>query len=122
MLSVTKKFDFCYGHCLPGHKGKCKNTHGHNSTLEVELVSTETTDKMNIYDGMIIDFGDLKNLVKETIIDRLDHQYLNEILEVNPTAENLVKWTVRELQNVFGKSLVRVRIYETPDSYAEWRL
>jgi len=120
MLSVTKKFDFCYGHHLPGHKGKCKFQHGHNSVLEVELISTNITSQLCDYDGMIIDFGDMKRLVNKTVIDKLDHQYLNDLIEI-PTAENLVKWVVRELENVFGYSLQRVRIYETPTSYAEWR-
>ena len=120
MLSVTKKFDFCYGHHLPGHKGKCKFQHGHNSVLEVELISTNITSQLCDYDGMIIDFGDMKRLVNKTVIDKLDHQYLNDLIET-PTAENLVKWVVQELENVFGYSLQRVRIYETPTSYAEWR-
>ena len=120
MLSIVKKFEFCYGHCLPGHKGRCKNVHGHNSQLEVELVMSETTEKIRDYDDMIIDFGDFKKLVTETVIDKLDHQYLNDFIE-NPVAENIVLWVARELQNVFGNSLVRVRVSETSNSYAEWK-
>jgi len=120
MLSIVKKFEFCYGHQLPGHKGKCKNLHGHNSHLEVELVATETTENFRDYKDMIIDFGDFKKLVKETIIDKLDHQYLNDIIS-NPVAENIVMWIVQELRNVFGNSLVRVRVSETSNSYSEWK-
>jgi len=120
MLSVTKKFDFAYAHKLLGYDGKCKNLHGHTGHLEVELISTETTEKLCNYNGMIIDFGDLKRLVNETVIDKLDHHYLNDFIEI-PTAENMVEWVVAELHNVFGYSLQRVRIYETPTSYAEWK-
>ena len=120
MLSVTKKFNFCYGHHLPKYEGKCKNMHGHNSVLEVELIRSKTTDDLCDYEGMIIDFGDMKSLVNESVIDKLDHEYLNNLISV-PTAENLVEWIVAELQNVFGYSLQRVRLYETPTSYAEWR-
>jgi len=120
MLSITKKFDFCYGHHLPDHKGKCRHQHGHNSVLEVELIPTNITSQLCDYDGMIIDFGDMKRLVNETVIDKLDHQYLNNLIPI-PTAENLVMWIVQGLRNVFGSSLQRVRIYETPTSYAEWR-
>ena len=120
MLSVTKKFEFAYAHYLPKHKGKCINLHGHTGTLEVELIKTNTSEQLCDYDGMIIDFGDMKRLVNEAVIDKLDHRYLNDLLEV-PTAENLVEWIVKELINVFGYSLQRVRVYETPTSYAEWR-
>ena len=120
MLSVTKKFEFAYAHFLPKHKGKCINLHGHGGVLEVELIKTKTTDQLCDYEGMIIDFGDMKRLVNEAVIDKLDHQYLNDLMEI-PTAENLVWWVVIELENVFGYSLQRVRIYETPNSYAEWK-
>lgn len=120
MLSITKRFEFCYGHHLPEYEGKCSSHHGHNSQLEVELISTDTTRKLNTYEGMILDFGDVKRLVNEAVIDKLDHKYLNEFIPI-PTAENIMKWVVFELQKVFGHSLVRVRISETPDSWATWR-
>lgn len=122
--TITKKFEFCYGHCLPGHKGKCKNFHGHNSTLEVEI---DQTHRVETYQGMVMDFGDLKNIVKERIVDVLDHKYLNELPQfavVNPTAENIVDWIVKELLGIDSPlqyCLIRVRVYETPDSYAEWK-
>jgi len=120
MLSITKRFEFCYGHHLPEYNGKCRNVHGHGSFLEVELISTETTRKLNTYNGMILDFSDLKRLVNETVVNKLDHRYLNDFIPI-PTAENIMEWVVTELQNVFGHSLIRVRMSETPDSWVEWR-
>ena len=122
-ITITKKFEFCYGHFLPAYEGKCANFHGHNSTLEVEV---DDHNKVNNYDGMVMDFGDLKKIVKEKIVDVLDHKNLNDLpmfASVAPTAENIVQWVVRELTHEDSPlrfCLVRVRVYETPDSYAEW--
>ena len=118
MLTVTKKFDFCYGHSLPDYNGKCRNQHGHNSTLEIEIGSKHPLPVD--YDGMIIDFGNIKTIVNREIIDALDHRYLNDIIRV-PTAENIVRWIVEILSGIFKDGLIRVRLYETNDSYAEWK-
>ena len=122
-ITITKKFDFCYGHHLPDYSGKCKNVHGHNSTLEIEI---DNHHNVETYPGMVMDFGDLKKIVKEQIIDYLDHKNLNDLTEFQnqpPTAENIVAMIVAILTNDFSPlqyCLVRVRVYETPDSYAEW--
>lgn len=136
-LSVTRKFEFCYGHCLPGHKGLCKNHHGHNAILEVEVgkeelpslgssvdFSISTTSKFAKYHGMVVDFGDIKEVVKSQIIDVLDHQYLNEVLPaayLPPTAENMARFIFEKLSPMFNFDLLRIRIYETPNSYCEIR-
>ena len=71
---------------------------------------------------MVIDFGDLKLAVTSLVIDNLDHKHLNDIsgLEI-PTAENIVLWIVDKLHSMFGDGLIRVRVYETSTSYAEWK-
>jgi 6-pyruvoyltetrahydropterin/6-carboxytetrahydropterin synthase len=69
---------------------------------------------------MVIDFKEMKKIVKEEVIDLLDHKYLNDVIEI-PTAENMVRFIVEKLKKPFGPHLVRVRVYETPDSYAEWK-
>jgi len=120
LLSVTKRFEFDYAHKLPDYDGPCSRLHGHRGVLEVELVKEGLPNQFNTYEGMVIDFTDLKRVVKEVIIDRFDHYYLNDILAV-PTAENMVKFTVKKLKEHFGRALIRVRIYETPSSFAEWR-
>ena len=125
MLTVTRKFKFCYGHFLPDYEGKCKNVHGHNATLEVELGGYVIhPGGKATYGGMIIDFGDLKKVVEKEVIDLLDHKLINDIQGIEdcrPTAENMTMWIVGRLYQSFGKNLRRIRLYETDDCYAEWR-
>jgi 6-pyruvoyltetrahydropterin/6-carboxytetrahydropterin synthase len=80
--SVTKAFYFCAGHQLPGHLGKCKNVHGHNYKAEV-------TVEGNIINQMVMDYGDLKKLVKP-IIEEFDHGFF-----VSPETP---KWLISGLQ------------------------
>lgn len=121
-LAITKTFSFCYAHKLPKYKGKCSNTHGHSGILEVEVNAPIGSSYQ--YKGMIMDFGELKSIVTKEIINVLDHKYLNEDIDyfkdTNPTAECIVIWIVQELLPIFKEGLVRIRLYETPDSYAEW--
>jgi len=124
MKTVTKVFEFDYAHYLPDYPGKCRNLHGHRGILEVEVSGlpymNTSRNKFTNYPGMIVDFGDLKKIVEENIIDVLDHQFLNEVkgLEV-PTAENMASWMWKALQEFFQENLVRVRVYETSTSFAE---
>ena len=121
MLSVTKRFEISYSHRLPKHKGKCKQLHGHNAMVEVEISVKD--EELNTC-GMVVDFGDLKWRVNEDILDRLDHQHLNKVLPENyhpPTAENILLWLKNRLLEIYPKSLTRIRFYETRDNWAEWR-
>lgn len=127
-IMVVKEFTFDAAHCLPHHPGKCRNTHGHTYRLQVGF-----RGPVSIQTGMVVDFGELKALINQEIISKLDHRYLNLLNEEEPivedfpyyvpTAENMVKWIVKSLQRHFWDSftLVFVRLYETPTSYAEWR-
>jgi|6_EtaG_2_1085325.scaffolds.fasta_scaffold04322_3 6-pyruvoyltetrahydropterin/6-carboxytetrahydropterin synthase len=133
MLTVTKIFrDISYGHHLPEYDGKCKTPHGHNATLEVEVDGVwENGEK----EGMVCDFSILKRIINKYVIDILDHQNINDLnlcdyggevfqtmrrMIKMPTAENMVKWIIEVLRKHFGDHLIRVRLYETSDSYAEW--
>jgi 6-pyruvoyltetrahydropterin/6-carboxytetrahydropterin synthase len=131
MYSVTKKIEFCYGHRLLDYDGICKHPHGHNAVAEIE-VRTGGLDARN----MVVDFSDIKRTVKGWIDAELDHkmilrhddplvkplQQLGEpifLLDSNPTVERIAKLifdTVREL----GFAVRRVRVYETPSSYASY--
>src|SRR5229473_2825947 len=85
MYEVTVEDSFAAGHYLRNYKGKCENPHGHNYKVRVTLRGGEL-DKA----GLLLDFKDLKEVMKH-VIDRLDHQMLNEIepfVEMNPPAEN----------------------------------
>ncbi len=122
-IEVVKEFTFDSAHCLPAHKGKCKNVHGHTYRLQVGFkgpVDPKT--------GMVVDFGDVKEAVKGLIVDKIDHAMLNEVdcpgfPKETPTAENMVEWMVDVLRmgNPPNPLLSFVRLYETPTSYAEWR-
>ena len=72
-IRVTKKFKFETGHALYGHDGKCKNIHGHSYQLEVTVQGKPIADKNNPKYGMVIDFSDLKEIVKKEIVDEFDH-------------------------------------------------
>jgi 6-pyruvoyltetrahydropterin/6-carboxytetrahydropterin synthase len=89
MYEVTVEDSFAAGHYLRDYKGKCENPHGHNYKVRVTLTGP-TLDKA----GLLLDFKDLKGVMKH-VIDRLDHQMLNEIepfIALNPSAENLAKY------------------------------
>lgn len=134
MITVTKKFSFCYGHFLPDYDGKCANQHGHNSEVEVEVAMLDATPRernmppRDGYPGMVMDFGDLKKIVAP-LIDALDHRQLNDVLPpecLPPTAENIALWLVGEIDSALMEYddihyLVRLRVSETPTSWAEWR-
>jgi 6-pyruvoyltetrahydropterin/6-carboxytetrahydropterin synthase len=119
ILSICKKFEFEAGHFLPGHEGGCSNHHGHSYKLEITIAGP-------IKNGMVLDFGILKSIVKDRIIDVLDHKFLNDLdlpFSLCPSAENMITWIATELYHTLidGVFLEKVRLYETSNSYAEWR-
>ncbi|MFJ7952527.1 6-carboxytetrahydropterin synthase QueD [Lysinibacillus sp. NPDC096418] len=120
---VSKEFTFDAAHHLHDYEGKCKNLHGH--TYRVVLGLSGYTDER----GLMIDFGDIKEIWKQKIEIYLDHRYLNETLPpMNTTAENIVVWIYEKLvealleeQRFNGARVEFIRLYETPTSYAEAR-
>ena len=72
-IRVTKEFSFETGHALYGYDGKCKNVHGHSYKLAVTVIGTPVSEKNAVKLGMVIDFGDLKKIVKEEVVDVFDH-------------------------------------------------
>ena len=72
-IRITKQFSFETGHALYGYDGKCKNVHGHSYRLEVTVIGIPINDNTNVKFGMVIDFGDLKKIVKEEIVNVFDH-------------------------------------------------
>lgn len=124
MITVCKTFHFDFAHYLSYHKGKCANLHGHRGTIEVEVVGPIGSATDSGY-GMILDFGELKKIVEENVLERLDHRCLNDVVPY-PTAECLLGgFIVPILQKALlllpDITLIRARLYETPDSWAEWR-
>lgn len=121
MLTICKIFRFEAAHYLPGHKGACARLHGHSYLLQVEVEGKgiDIEEISNPEKSMIIDFSDLKNVVTKEILQQFDHSNLNDYFDM-PTAEAMVLDIVGKLTFVFP-GLCRVRLYETPDSYAEWK-
>ena len=123
MVKTTKSFTFDAAHFLPNHKGKCSNMHGHTYRLEVTVVR-ERGKLCNggSDEGMVIDFADLKAIVKAEVIDKMDHKVLNDVLPFRTTAENLAAHifeVLTEKLQVSGVIVDRIKLWETPDSYVE---
>ncbi len=131
MYKVSKAIEFCYGHRLLNYDGKCRYLHGHNARAEIELSSKELDER-----GMVFDFTDIKKAVKSWIDDNLDHvMILNEKDEIipvleesgerflavsgNPTAEFISKLIYDHVKSL-GFPVISVKVWETPDSYAEY--
>lgn len=118
---LTKNFRFEAAHHLPGHRGKCARLHGHSYTLEVTLRGPIKQAAGASDDGMVMDFDDLSRLVQQAVLDRLDHQDLNEVTGIRTTAENLAHWIWDALLEA-GLSealLYRVCLWETAQGRVE---
>ncbi|ARI78298.1 6-carboxytetrahydropterin synthase QueD [Halobacillus mangrovi] len=120
-VMVSKEFTFDAAHHLHCYEGKCKNLHGH--TYRVVFGISGFTDDI----GIVMDFGDIKEIWKEQIEVHLDHRYLNDTLpNMNTTAENMVVWIYEKMEKALSTHpqdcrVEFVKLYETPTSYAEAR-
>jgi 6-pyruvoyltetrahydropterin/6-carboxytetrahydropterin synthase len=141
-IRITKQFNFETGHALYGYDGKCKNIHGHSYKLNVTVLGTPINDPTNVKYGMVIDFSDLKKIVKEEIVDVFDHAtvfnqntphielakelkqrgHLVILVDYQPTSENLVLDFVEKIKARLpeGIELYSLRLQETESSFAEW--
>lgn len=118
---IASQFEFSAAHSLPHHAGKCRRPHGHNYLLEVGVAGQPRPADGTSSEGMVMDFADLRRIVQEQVLTRLDHRDLNEVLpaEQQPTtAEHLALWVWNALEPWLA-DLARIRIWETPRSYAE---
>lgn len=141
-IRITKQFSFETGHALYGYDGKCKNVHGHSYKLFVTVIGSPNEDKNNVKYGMVIDFTDLKKIVKEEVVDVFDHatvfnkntphielaQELKErghhviLVDYQPTSEKMVIDFVHKIKSRLPENieLFSLRLQETDSSYAEW--
>ncbi|MBN1333358.1 MAG: 6-carboxytetrahydropterin synthase QueD [Synergistales bacterium] len=111
-MYLKKVFKFDAAHNLQCYHGKCEALHGHTYRLVVTVRGEPDQE------GMVMDFAELKSMVKEKVIDRLDHSYVNDIIP-QPTAENISKWAWEQLQVPLGSKGVRleqIEIWETETS------
>ena len=116
-MHVRKEFTFDAAHNLTEYHGKCERLHGH--TYRLAVVVKGSPDK----EGMVMDFCELSSIVKERVLDTLDHSYINEILP-QPTAENIAVWIWERIKrDVFRDNceLEAVEVWETASSCAVLR-
>ncbi|MBA2176512.1 6-carboxytetrahydropterin synthase QueD [Halobacillus locisalis] len=120
-VMVSKEFTFDAAHHLHCYEGKCKNLHGH--TYRVIFGISGFVDDI----GIVMDFGDIKQIWKDQIEVHLDHRYLNDTLpQMNTTAENMVVWIYEKMESALIGNPQQcrvefVKLYETPTSFAEAR-
>jgi 6-pyruvoyltetrahydropterin/6-carboxytetrahydropterin synthase len=141
-IRITKQFSFETGHALYGYDGKCKNVHGHSYKLSVTVIGKPIIDRNNVKFGMVIDFTDLKKIVKEEIVDQFDHatvfngttphielakelQSRNHhviLVDYQPTSENMVIDFAEKIKSRLPEhiKLHSLKLQETETSFAEW--
>ncbi len=141
-IRITKKFTFEAGHALYGYDGKCKNVHGHSYKLYVTVIGKPISDKDNVKYGMVIDFSDLKSIVKKEIVQDFDHSIIfnkntphvelaktlksqgHKVLLVNyqPTSEGMIIDIATKISNALPENiqLHSLKLQETDTSYSEW--
>jgi len=137
-IRITKEFDFEAAHALDGYEGKCKDIHGHSYHLKITLIGEPSKDVLLSDCGMVVDFGEIKSIVRDHVYENFDHRLLlrndsrfkgleknNErIRYVNyqPTCENMLIEIVGMVQKCLqGKTILHSAfLRETANSYAEW--
>ncbi len=141
-IRITKQFSFETGHALYGYDGKCRNVHGHSYKLSVTVIGEPNLDPSHVKYGMVIDFSDLKRIVKEEVVDVFDHATVfnqntphvelaeelksrgHHVILVNyqPTSENMViDFASKIASRLPGYlSLHSLKLQETETSFAEW--
>jgi 6-pyruvoyltetrahydropterin/6-carboxytetrahydropterin synthase len=143
-MQITTRLEFDAGHRIPCHKSQCRNLHGHRYAMEITLSGDIIAKENSSDNGMVMDFSDVKAIARESVVDVWDHAFLvyqgdDEVLKfLNslpnhktvvmssvPTAENMAAEAFRILkdryQDTYGNhlELERVRLYETPNSWAD---
>jgi 6-pyruvoyltetrahydropterin/6-carboxytetrahydropterin synthase len=141
-IRITKQFNFETGHALYGYDGKCKNVHGHSYKLSVTVIGQPIDDNSQVKYGMVIDFSDLKKIVKEEVVDVFDHATVFNkntphvelaeelktrghhviLVDYQPTSEMMVIDFAEKIKQRLPESinLFSLRLQETETSFAEW--
>lgn len=149
LLSATKEFTWDMAHMLCGHQGLCKNLHGHTYKMEVTvcLKNGLVQEGRGPAEGMVVDFKEVSTIVKSLIVEPLDHatmiyygttdEFEKELgallskyekkcylVDYRPTAENMAIMFLHQINKALVEQekpylAVKIRLYETPTSYAE---
>jgi len=141
VIRVTKEFSFEMAHALWQYDGPCRNVHGHSYRLFVTIAGVPVAEVGNPKNGMVMDFTDLKSIVRDKIVNVFDHTVVvsrsfgrektdifeklfgNTVLvDYQPTCENLVSDFAERIIPLLpaGVKLHNLRLFETATSYAEW--
>lgn len=143
-MQITTRLEFDAGHRIPDHKSQCRNLHGHRYALEITLSGDIISQNEVSENGMVMDFSDVKKIARESVVDLWDHAFLvykedrsvldflnslpnhkTVIFPCVPTAENMAAEAFRILKHQYKDTygnhlkLERVRLYETPNSWAD---
>lgn len=140
-IRITKEFKFEMAHALWNYDGLCRNLHGHSYVLRVTVKGEPITDEDHAKLGMVMDFGDLKVIVKQEILDTMDHAIVlykqsatekvaqlpqmaerMHVVDYQPTCENLLLDFAERIKTRLPEhvKLFSLRLNETANSYAEW--
>ena len=139
-IRITKEFDFEAAHALDGYNGKCKDIHGHSYHLEMTYLGTPKPEKTISDCGMVVDFGEIKQIIKTKVLPLFDHRLIlrkdtrfKEIKEINerirlvdyqPTCENMLIEIIEILKKnePKGNTIEKGFLRETANSYAQWNI
>ena len=140
-IRITKEFKFEMAHALKGYDGPCKNIHGHSYEMLVTIIGKPIDDTDNPKLGMVMDFGDLKRIVRSVIVDDFDHALvLNSSMDANlivklkenfekiilldyqPTSELMISDFAKRIVDKLPSNvkLKYLLLRETVTSFAEW--
>jgi 6-pyruvoyltetrahydropterin/6-carboxytetrahydropterin synthase len=139
IIHITKEFRFEMAHLLVNYDGKCRHIHGHSYVLNITIAGKPNTDENSPKFGMVMDFGDLKKIVTDNIIDKFDHSLVMrrganlsdalqqeyghvELVDYQPTCENIIIHFAEILKPLVPQNVLlhHLKLNETATSYAEW--
>ena len=143
-MLITRRLEFDAGHRIANHQSQCRHVHGHRYAIEVTLSGDIITTAGSPEEGMVMDFSEVKDIAREHVVEKWDHAFLvhredkvmadflatlpghkTVLLDCVPTAENLARLAFDLLcaayRDQYGNHLrlVRVRLYETPNCWAD---
>lgn len=143
-MQITRRLEFDAGHRIPDHQSHCRHLHGHRYVIEITLVGEVIQASGQPMNGMVMDFSEVKSLALESLVDSWDHAFIvyrgdvaiveflktipdhkTVVLDVVPTAENLAAIAFAKLDAVYRDrygnhlQLERIRLYETPNCWAD---
>jgi len=110
-MLVSREFSFVGAHQLPHYQGKCERLHGHTWRLRVTVQAQVGPD------GIAFDFAELGRIVRDKVIEKLDHTFLNDMIP-NPSAENIAYWVWEQLKEL---PLLEIRVWESEDTFVTLR-